>query len=633
MAIEKLKQDRLNKLEKIKELGINPYPYSYNIDSNSKILKKKYDDKIKEHKQTKDFYKIAGRIILFRNMGNLTFSTIQDEDDEIQIVFMKKNLNETKQKLLKFLDLGDIIGVYGNIFKTKKGELSILVKDFDILCKSLSDLGDKFHGICDVEKKYRNRSLDMITNSNSKKILKKRFLITQKIREFFIKKGFLEIETPITQINYGGAMAKPFKTYHNSLDLNLYLRVAPEQSLKKVMVGGMEAIFEINKNFRNEDIDTTHNPEFTMLEAYKSYVDYEYMMKICEELVEFCSMKLYGTTKIEFMGKKIDVKSPWKRITIKDALQENTKWDLDKMSDKDLFNEVKKLKKETFHKTRGEAILILFEKYAEKKYIQPIHFIDYPKEATIFCKKKRGDKNLIERFESFICGMEISNAYSELNDGKLQRKLIEQQIEFKKKGADEIWGESDEEFLDSMDLGLPPAAGIGIGIDRLVMVLLNQKSIRDIIYFPTTKPKNIEKKIKTKIAVALININIKENWKKLNTIAHLSSSFSARIGKGLFFQDEIKTKENEKIKLNIQHAILIKSINSNKEIIELKKKARKLNLEISEFTQEMIDTTNDKKVIEMTKNKNLNEIKYLGILVFGDKKKVDEITKDFSLYK
>ena len=629
---ENLRQDRINKLNSIKNLGINPYPYSYDVNSNLKSLRNVYENKIKTGEHTDDFYKVCGRIILIRDMGKLTFLTISDEEDSFQILMRFENLEDIKKKLLKLLDLGDIIGVYGNIFKTKKGEISILVCDFDILSKCLKDIGDKYHGINDIEKKYRNRSLDMITNKNSKEILKKRFLITQMIREFFIEKKFLEVETPITQVVYGGACAKPFETYHNFLNLPLYLRVAPEQNLKKILVGGMDAIFEMNKNFRNEDIDTTHNPEFTMLEAYKSYVDYNYMMKLFEELVEKLSLKINGTTKIKFQGKEIDLKTPWKKISVKDALKEAKNFDVDKMSCEKLFLEVKKIKKDMFHKTRGEATLILFEEYCESFFKGPIHFIDYPKESTIFCKKKRGDENLIERFESFVCGVEIANAYSELNDSQLQRELLEQQSKFKENGADEVWGEVDFEFLDSMDLGMPPAGGIGIGIDRLVMLLLNQNSVRDIIYFPTLKPKE-KKDTQTKIAVALINEekNLK-NWEKLNTVAHLSSTFASKVGSSnLLSKEKIKTKDEKEIFLNIKHAIIMKNINSNKEVIKLLDEAKELNLEISTFTRDMITSSSDKVVIENTQKKNLNEIEFLGILIFGERKKVEEITKDFGL--
>ena len=493
MTSPNIKRTRVGKLEEFKKLKINPYPYSYPVTSSLKNLIKKYKE-IKPEKKTEDKFSIAGRITLYRDMGKLHFMTIQDENCKFQLVFMKEKLKE-KFDILKLFDLGDIIGAQGTIFKTKKGELSLLVENFELLCKCLVDIGDKFHGVKDVEMKYRNRSLDMITNSKTRQILKKRFLITQKVREFMIKKKFLEVETPIAQRFYGGASAKPFTTFHNAQQMELYLRVSLEQSLKRVMVGGQEAIFEIGKNFRNESIDRTHNPEFTMMEAYKSYVDYGYMMKLTEELMEFLALEILGTTLIEIDGRKIDVKPPWKKISVKDALKQAKGFVVDEMTDEELFSEVEKIGEKMNKKCRGEAILILFEKYGEPLGVEPTHFIDYPKESTPFCKIHREDSELIERCESFIFGVEISNMYSELNDSELQRKLLEEQAQFKEEGAEEVWGEVDEDFLEAMELGLPPCAGVGVGIDRICMVLLGVSSIRDIIYFPVLKPKSENTKL------------------------------------------------------------------------------------------------------------------------------------------
>ena len=486
---ESIRDERIKKAEALRELGINPYPNNYTIDKELQEIHNEYDEKLEAQDHSGDEYSVAGRIILHRDMGGLQFMTIQDESGQLQLSFMKKKL-EDKFKLLKYFDLGDIVGVKGEVFKTKKGELSILVKEFEMLCKSLSDLGDKFHGVKDIELKYRNRSLDMVTNTESRDLIKNRFLITQKIREFMIKEGYLEVETPITQVSYGGAAADPFVTHHNDLDMDLFLRVSPEQSLKRIIAGGMNAVFEINKNFRNEGIDRTHNPEFTMMEAYRSFKDYTYCMDMLERMVEFVMMEVFGTLECEFDGQKVNFQRPWKRLSVKDALKEAKGWDVDKMSDDDLFAEVKKIGEDLPKQTRGYAILALFEEFGEPLGVQPTHFIDYPVESTPLCKQHRDDPELIERFESFVCGMEISNAYTELNDGKRQRELFTEQSDFKEEGQEETWGDGlDEEFLDAIDLGMPPTGGIGVGIDRLAMVLLNQESIRDIIYFPTMKPK------------------------------------------------------------------------------------------------------------------------------------------------
>lgn len=486
---EQIRQERIRKANELRELGINPYPNSFDIDSNLEDIRTKYEEKLQPEQEIKDTFTIAGRIVLKRDMGSLAFLTLQDENARLQITLVKKAIPE-QYNLLKLLDLGDIIGVTGNIFKTKKGELSLKVKDLTVLCKSLADLGGKYTTIQDVEIRYRNRSLDMIMNQESKNTIKNRFLITQKIREFMIKESFLEVETPMTQTSYGGAAANPFITHHNDLDMDLFLRVSPEQSLKRVIAGGMNAVFEINKNFRNESIDRTHNPEFTMLEAYRSFKDYTYCMDLLERLVEFVALEVFGTLEFEYQGEQISFQRPWKRISTKDALMQSKGWDVDSMSDEELFKQCELIGETLPSQTRGYAILALFEEFGEPLGRQPTHFIDYPKESTPLCKQHRDDPELIERFESFVCGMEISNAYSELNDGERQRNLFTQQADFKEEGVDETWGDGlDEEFLDAIDLGLPPTGGIGIGIDRLCMLLLNQNSIRDIIYFPTMKPK------------------------------------------------------------------------------------------------------------------------------------------------
>ncbi|MEC8339772.1 MAG: lysine--tRNA ligase [Nanoarchaeota archaeon] len=491
-----IREERIKKANELRELGINPYPNNFEVDVELNTICQKYNDKLEAGDHTEDIYQVAGRIVLHRDMGGLQFATIQDESGQLQISFMKKKTPEIF-KLLKYIDLGDIIGVKGEVFKTKKGELSILAQEFTLLCKSLTDLGDKFHGVKDIEIKYRNRSLDMVTNPESRDIIKNRFLITQKIREFMIKEGYLEVETPITQVSYGGAAADPFVTHHNDLDMDLFLRVSPEQSLKRVIAGGMNAVFEINKNFRNEGIDRTHNPEFTMMEAYRAFKDYTYCMDMLERMVEFVMLEVFGTLECEFRGQKVNFQRPWRKLSVKDALKEAKGWDVDSMSDEELFSEVKKIGEDLPKQTRGYAILALFEEFGEPLGVQPTHFIDYPVESTPLCKQHRDNPELIERFESFVCGMEISNAYTELNDGQRQRELFTTQAEFKEEGQEETWGDGlDEEFLDAIDLGMPPTGGIGVGIDRLAMVLLNQESIRDIIYFPTMKPKKKDSEAK-----------------------------------------------------------------------------------------------------------------------------------------
>jgi lysyl-tRNA synthetase class 2 len=420
-------------------------------------------------------------------MGKILFMNLADEDSQIQLFFRENELADQFDSA-QMIDIGDIIGATGEIFKTKTGELSVWITSFAILNKSLTGLVDSYYGLKDIELKYRNRSMDMIVNKESRDILKKRFQITAKIREFMVNEGFLEVETPILQVVYGGAAAKPFETHHHKLDMKMYMRVAPEQHLKRVMIGGMEAVFEIGKCFRNENIDRTHNPEFTMIEMYRAYKDYNYMMDLMERLFEKLCLDLFGATTIKCQGEEISFNRPWKKLTVKDTLREIAGINVDEMSNEQIIELAGKTDKKMNQANRGEAMLVLFEEHCEPKLIQPTHIIDYPKESTAFCKTHREDPELIERFESFVGGREISNGYSELNDPVLQRKLLESQQKMADEGIEETWGMVDEEFLDAMDIGLPPAAGLGIGIDRLVMTLLDQSSIRDIIYFPTMKP-------------------------------------------------------------------------------------------------------------------------------------------------
>jgi lysyl-tRNA synthetase, class II len=494
MAEDHLIQERKNKVDELKEIGINPYPYNYKITKHSKQIKEENKDLAPETK-TEIKESVAGRIVLFRRMGKASFLTIQDEDGQIQAYLRSDDIGEEKYDLLKKIELGDIIGVKGKVFTTKTGEISIYVEEFELLCKAIKSLPDKFHGIQDMEIKYRKRHLDLIMNSQSKEIFKKRLLIMQAIREFMISRGFLEVETPILQEQYGGAAAKPFKTFHNDLKMEMFLRISPELYLKKLLVGGFEKVFDINKNFRNESIDTTHNPEFTMMEAYQAYADYEDMIDLMENLYDFVAKKVLGTTKVMFKGQEIDVKAPWDRVTMLGAIEQYAGIDATNMSKSDLEDFIIKNNIEFDKELNwGNLVAAIFEHFCEDKFINPTFVIDHPRETSPLCKKLRtGDERLIERFEPFCMGMELGNAYSELNDPIEQRRLLEDQQRQLNAGNEEA-NPIDESFLDAIDTGMPPAGGIGVGIDRMIMILLGQESIRDIIFFPTMKPQQEDKK-------------------------------------------------------------------------------------------------------------------------------------------
>ncbi len=477
--LEELMNIRIKKMQELKSMGIDPFPYSFNKELLIGEIIKKYSTPKGQKVAT------AGRIISMRKMGKLSFLHLQDYTGKIQVMLRKNVLDN--YELLKFVDIGDHLGVVGNMTKTKAGELTIDATHIEILSKSLRPLPEKYHGLKDKELRYRKRYLDLIMNPESLKVFVARSKIISLVRKFMVDKGFIEVQTPILQTIYGGARARPFKTHLHALDIDIYLRISPELYLKRLLVGGFDKVFEIGKNFRNEGIDARHNPEFTMLEAYWAYVDYNDIMKLVEDLYEFLVKSLHGKTKIEYQGKELDFSKPWKRLSIKEALRKYADLDVDSMKDEELLKHVEKLGLELPERTRGHAMLALFEELCEKQIWQPTFIIDYPIESTPLCKPHRKEKGLIERFEPFIAGMEVGNAYSELNDPIIQKELLEKQAELLKRGDEEA-NPYDKDFVEALEYGMPPAGGLGLGIDRMVMILTNQPSIRDVILFPFMKP-------------------------------------------------------------------------------------------------------------------------------------------------
>lgn len=486
-----LDEVKLQKLNEIKELGINPYPYSFTQSNRAADLHKRYDS-LEEEQHVKDKVSVAGRVMLKRIMGKASFLTIQDETGKLQLYLTKDDLGEEYKVFTKKIDIGDIIGFEGTIFKTKRGEVTVKVSKATILCKSLRTLPEKFHGLKDIELRYRQRYVDLIMNHESKEAFVKRSIMLKEVREYFAEKGFMEVETPALQTIYGGANATPFVTNINAWKMKMYLSISPELFLKRLLVGGFEKVFTICKNFRNEDVDTTHNPEFTMLEVYQAYVDYHQMMQYLEEVFEKACIAMNGSTVLKraFKGKEVELnfKAPWTRMTMLDSIKEFAQIDASSMSVK----EMKKILTDKKVEWDGElswglGVQLLFEEFVEDKLIQPIHIIDHPKESTPLCKKHREDDRLIERFESFCLGMEVSNAYSELNDPVEQRRLLEEQAEQLRAGAQEAHP-MDEDFAQAIEYGMPPAGGLGFGIDRMAVILCGVDSIRDVILFPTVKP-------------------------------------------------------------------------------------------------------------------------------------------------
>lgn len=482
-----LRAEKRRKLHALREKGINPYPYSFERTAKVAELVGKYADQLQPgEKKPEAVYRLAGRLMTLRSMGKASFFNIQDQTGTLQIYVKVEELAEKERAAFELLDLGDIVGVEGYVFKSQKGEFSLYCKHLELLTKSLEPLPEKFHGVQDIEIKYRHRHLDLMTDPDSRKVFETRSKIIREIRRFLDDRGFMEVETPTLQPIYGGAAATPFTTHHKALDMKLFMRISPELYLKRLIVGGFEKVYEISKNFRNEGIDRTHNPEFSLLEFYEAYTDYNYQMKQFEELISTLALKITGSMKVMYQGKEIDFTPPWRRLTVHEGVREYAHVDPDTATDDEIFLALQKhgtREKETF--SRGEMIMELFELAAEKHLWQPTFVLDHPKEISPLTKIHRKDHRLVERFEPFAACMEIGNAYSELNDPEDQlARLKEQEAS---RGENEEAHPMDEDFVMAIDSGMPPTGGVGIGIERIVMILTDRPSIRDIIFFPTMK--------------------------------------------------------------------------------------------------------------------------------------------------
>ncbi len=483
-------EQKLLKLKALKEAHIEPYPHNFKRSTDSKQLKQEYDFLQAGEKLEDKVYKAAGRLMLRRDMGKAMFLDIHDENGKIQIYLSKPTLTEDEQKLVPLLDIGDFIGIEGYVFRTNKGELSLHCQKIWLLSKSIANLPEKFHGLTDQELKYRQRFIDLVMNQDVRDIFKKRTLIISTIRKYLDDKGFMEVETPILQSIYGGAAAEPFITHHNALDMNLYLRISVETYLKRLIAGGFEKVYEIGRNFRNEGIDTTHNPEFTMIEWYESYTDYNDQMNNVEQLLESIVKKINnGSTLVNYKGMEVDFKAPFKRLSIHEGLRQYAGVESPENIEKnDIIKKLRALGADVEEKkSRGELLLQLFEETCEKHLIQPTFVVDHPLEACPLTKINRKNSDLVERFELFAGCVELANAYSELNDPIDQYTRLKKQEENRNFDAEAM--PMDENFVHALEIGMPPLGGVGIGIDRLVMFMTSTPNIKDVLFFPTLKNK------------------------------------------------------------------------------------------------------------------------------------------------
>ena len=481
---------RIAKLKKLEEMGINPYPQIYKPTHTSAEIAEKYKE-LPPDTQTEDEVVVAGRVKAYRNSG--MFMDIYDKDGKIQIFCSKEHLPDSEQDKIALIDIGDFIGVKGFVKRTKRGEITVNAQEVTFLCKSLLPLPEKFHGLSDVEVRYRQRYLDLITNEDSFKTLQNRSKIIASIRNTLTSKGITEVETPILHPILGGANAKPFITHHNALDMPLFLRIAPELYLKRLIVGGFAGVFEIGRNFRNEGISIKHNPEFTMMEVYWTYKDYNDMMDLAEEIIRNAAKAANnGSAVVKYGDVEIDLEKPFARRSMIDLVKEYTGLDFNEI--KDLPQAMQAIAAAGIHlevppRNWGEALQAVFEDKVEEHLVQPTHVIDHPKEVSPLTKTHRSDNRLVERFETYINTWEMCNAYSELSNPIDQRERFEEQVKQREAGDDEA-NMMDEDFVTALEYGMPPTGGLGIGIDRLIMILTNSASIRDVIAFPTMRKKD-----------------------------------------------------------------------------------------------------------------------------------------------
>lgn len=475
---------KLEKIQALRNLGIDPYDGNFRKTHDIEEIRNQFEDLVDKDVEVK----IAGRIMALRKHGKAVFADLQDRTGKIQVYFRKDNIGENNFTILREIEVGDVIGVEGKVFRTHVGELTILVENFTLLSKCLHPLPEKWHGLKEVEVRYRKRYLDLIMNPNVRKVFYLRFQLVKELRDFLAQRGFWEVETPMMQAIPGGALARPFKTFHNALGIELYLRIAPELFLKRLIVGGLEKVYEINRSFRNEGISTRHNPEFTMLELYQAYADYQVMMELAEEMLSQVVKKIVGSYQVEYQSMILDFTPPWKRISLPQAIQELVGVDIVE----DSLETIRAKTKErgmSYEDSwdRGKFVNEFLEQFVQPLLVNPTFVFDYPVEISPLARAKKDNPQLAERFELFIGKEEVGNAYSELNDPFEQKKRFVDQLKKREEGDLEAHL-IDEDYIEALEYGMPPTGGLGIGIDRLMMLITNSSSIREVILFPLLRP-------------------------------------------------------------------------------------------------------------------------------------------------
>ncbi|MCE9549352.1 lysine--tRNA ligase [Candidatus Nomurabacteria bacterium] len=631
-SLEEIRAVRIKKLELLKQRGINPYPAKVPRDFYIDFLKSNFEDKEKGGASLS----VAGRLMAIRGQGAILFAVIFDGTEKIQAIFKKDVLSEEDFSLfVDAVDIGDFISITGTAMLSKTGEQSVLVSSWVMASKSLLPMPEKWHGLQDVEERFRKRYLDILMNPELKDIFIKKSKFWDETRKFLKREGFLEVDTPTLETTTGGAEARPFKTHHNDFDIDVYMRISVgELWQKRLLAAGFPKVFEIGRVYRNEGSSPEHTQEFTGMEFYAGYMDYLEGMDFTEKMIKEVAQETFGTLKFETHGSEVDLSPKWERIAYVDTIKKMLNIDVLSATEKEMMKKLDELKVK-YEGNNKERLTDSLWKYCRKQIMGPAWLIDVPKLVSPLSKAKPENPLLTERVQLILAGAECTNGFSELNDPidqkerfDIQKKLIE--------GGDEEAMMPDDEFVEMLEQGMPPAFGFAYG-ERLFAFLVD-KPLREVQLFPLMKPKENEqvakKRKETMMVVAVLNKEAKlEPWQELNTVAHLNAAFGARVGRSdLFSKDTIMSKDNHSIKLNIKNAIMIKIASSGEELKKILTEAKEKELEVDEFTREMIETTNDKKVIEITASKNFNEIEYLGVLIYGTKSVVEELTSNFKLY-
>lgn len=619
MALDQVKQDRIKKLNNIKALGVDPYPATSVRKDTISEAREKMDQKVA----------VVGRLRSLRPHGKIAFADLEDESGKIQIFFQQQSLPDSFD-FLPNLDIGDFIEVAGEIFVTQAGETTVRVSSFKLLAKSLLPLPSDFYGLKDTEERLRKRYLDLLLNPEVKDLFRKKAVFWSTIRQFMLDRGFLEVDLPILESIPGGADARPFITHHNALSIDLYLRISLELPLKRLLVGGFEKVFEIGRIFRNEGIDAEHLQDYTQIEFYWAYADYNDLMKLIQEMYQKVIQELFGKLETTWQGQKIDWSGNWPKKSYTELLNENWKVDIEKMSVSDLYDLAKKLKVNVEPNLgKGRLLDYIYKKTIRPNLIQPMFVVDYPVEVEPLAKRIPATPNLVQRMQVLAMGSELGKGFSELNDPLDQRERFEDQMTLRAAGDDEAQM-MDEDYVEAMEYGMPPNTGFGVS-ERLFSMLMD-RPIRETVIFPTmrqTADKQIKQNFDSKI-VMVVDKDLGE-WKLLNALSHMSAFIGNKMSETFDTGSYFETKDGVKLPRNSQFPIVVLSATKS-QIKELTMQAQKQKVLFITFTKDMIETTDDKKLEKMFGDQESDHLDYLGVGLFGKKSDLDEITKGLTLW-